>query len=541
MPEVRHRGRTAAPGFAAGPVIPLATAVVVRRAGGDPAGEAAALRAAMSKAATELAALAAGAADDAAAILGFQIALLEDDALSAPAFTAIEGGAPADVAWREALDNEIAGYRSAEDETFRARAADLCDLRDRVLTQLNGGTAGTAVALGSIVAAADLPPSRFLAIDWRAGGAVLLSEGSRNSHVAMLARARRVPMIVGLGIDPCRLAGEALVDATGGELVLDPAPATRAAFEARRRSHEIDAAGAAIRAWKPAVTADGVAVAVHINVAGPDELASLSPAICDGIGLVRTEFLFAGEGLPDEETQYRVYRRITEWAAGKPVTIRTLDAGGDKPVAGLTAAGESNPFLGMRGIRLSLARPEVFAVQLRALARAACHGALRIMLPMVTVPEELEAARARLDLELAALKAAGVPATRPPIGIMVEVPAAALAVERFDAAFFSIGSNDLTQYVTAAGRDIAAVADLANPLNPAVLRLIRMVAEHGRGSAREVSLCGDAGGDPEAIGALLAAGLRSLSVAPSALAATKAAIGRVDLGRRADGAAGEGR
>jgi phosphotransferase system enzyme I (PtsI) len=545
MPEVRHRGRPAAPGFAAGPVIALATAMVVRRAGGDPAAEAAALRAAMSTAAAELAALAAGAADDAAGILGFQIALLEDDALSAPAFAAIANGAPADVAWRDALDEEIAGYRSAEDETFRARAADLCDLRDRVLTQLNGGTAGAAVAtpiaLGSIVAAGDLPPSRFLAIDWRAGGAVLLSEGSRNSHVAMLARARGVPMIVGLGIDPCRLAGEALVDATGGELVLDPAPATRAAFEARRRSHEIGAAAAASRAGEPAVTADGVAVAVQINVAGPDELASLSPAICDGIGLVRTEFLFAGEGLPDEETQYRVYRRLTEWASGKPVTIRTLDAGGDKPIAGLTAVGESNPFLGVRGIRLSLARPEIFAVQLRALARAACHGALRIMLPMVTVPEELEAARALLDTTVAALKAAGVPATRPPIGIMVEVPAAALAIERFDAAFFSIGSNDLTQYVTAAGRDIAAVADLANPLNPAVLRLIRMVAEHGRACGREVSLCGDAGGDPEAVGALLAAGLRSLSVAPAALAATKAAIGQIDLGRRAGSAAGKGR
>jgi phosphotransferase system enzyme I (PtsI) len=541
MPEVRHRGRPAAPGFAAGPVIALARVMVVRRAGGDPAAEAAALRAAMSTAAAELAALAAGAADDAAGILGFQIALLEDDALSAPAFAAIANGAPADVAWRDALDEEIAGYRAAEDETFRARAADLCDLRERVLTQLDGAAVATPIALGSIVAARDLPPSRFLAIDWRAGGAVLLSEGSRNSHVAMLARARGVPMIVGLGIDPCRLAGEALVDATGGELVLDPAPATRAAFEARRRSHEIGAAAAASRAGEPAATADGIAVAVHINVADPDELASLSPAICDGIGLVRTEFLFAGEGLPDEETQYRVYRRLTEWAAGKPVTIRTLDAGGDKPVAGLTAVGESNPFLGMRGIRLSLARPEVFAVQLRALARAACHGALRIMLPMVTVPEELEAARALLDVTVAALKAAGVPVTRPPIGIMVEVPAAALAIERFDAAFFSIGSNDLTQYVTAAGRDIAAVADLANPLNPAVLRLIRMVAEHGRACGREVSLCGDAGGDPEAVGALLAAGLRSLSVAPAALAATKAAIGQIDLGRRADSAAGKGR
>jgi len=240
--------------------------------------------------------------------------------------------------------------------------------------------------------------------------------------------------------------------------------------------------------------------------------------------------------LPDEETQYRVYRRLAEWASGKPVTIRTLDAGGDKPIAGLTAEGESNPFLGMRGIRLSLARPDVFRVQLRALARAARHGAVKVMLPMVTVPEELEAARSMLDAEVAALAAAGIMAARPPLGIMVEVPAAALAIERFDAAaFFSIGSNDLTQYVMAAGRDIAAVADLADPRNPAVLRLIRMVADHGRLTGREVSLCGDAGGDPEIVGELLSAGLRSVSVAPSALAAAKAAIGRVDL-RNSSGA-----
>jgi phosphotransferase system enzyme I (PtsI) len=541
VPEARHRGRPAAPGFAVGSVVALDTAVAPRRAGGDAGREAAALRSAMAQAAIELADLAAQAADDAAGILGFQIALLEDAALSDPAFAAIAKGTPADIAWRDALDREIAGYRSGEDEIFHARAADLGDLRDRVLAHLGGGAVATDVTRGSIVAAADLAPSRFLAIDWRAGGAVLLSEGSRNSHVALLARARGVPMIVGLGIDPVRLTGEALVDATCGELVLDPAPATRAAFEARRRSHEGAAAEAATHIEKPAVTADGSAVAVHINVAAPEELAALSPAICDGIGLVRTEFLFSGEGLPDEETQYAVYRRLAEWAGGKPVTIRTLDAGGDKPIAGFTVAGESNPFLGMRGIRLSLARPEVFAVQLRALARAACHGKVRIMLPMVTVPEELEAARALLEAEVVALQAAGVPAARPPLGIMVEVPAAALAVERFDAAFFSIGSNDLTQYVTAAGRDIAAVADLADPLNPAVLRLVAMVASHGRASGRETSLCGDAGGDPAAIEGLLSAGLRSLSVAPSALAATKAAIGRVDLRSRVAGVVGDGR
>jgi len=230
--------------------------------------------------------------------------------------------------------------------------------------------------------------------------------------------------------------------------------------------------------------------------------------------------------LPDEDRQYAVYRRILDWAAGRPVTIRTLDAGGDKPIAGLTIDGESNPFLGVRGVRLSLARPDIFSVQLRALARAAVHGELKIMLPMVTVPEELEASRALLDAALADLAKRGEPAARPALGMMVEVPAAALAIERFDAAFFSIGSNDLTQYVTASARDIGAVAPLADVKNPAVLRLIAEVAAHGARIGREVSLCGDAAGDPSIVPALLQAGLTSLSMAPNAVGAVKAAIAR---------------
>lgn len=256
----------------------------------------------------------------------------------------------------------------------------------------------------------------------------------------------------------------------------------------------------------------------------------LDPAICDGIGLVRTEILFHGQGaLPHEDAQYQAYRRIVAWADGRPVTIRTLDAGGDKPIQGVTVDGESNPFLGLRGIRLSLCRPVLLNIQLRALARAAAHGDLRIMLPMVTVPAELEAARKLLGEAVASLAHDNTPFGRPRLGIMVEVPAAAIAVDQFDSDFFSIGSNDLTQYVTAAGRDIGTVADLADPLNPAVLRLIASVARHGRETGREVSLCGDAGGDPSVIGALLRAGLRSLSVAPASVGAAKQAIAAVDL------------
>jgi phosphotransferase system enzyme I (PtsI) len=235
--------------------------------------------------------------------------------------------------------------------------------------------------------------------------------------------------------------------------------------------------------------------------------------------------LFPGDGrLPDEEAQFGLYRRIVAWAAGRPVTFRTLDAGGDKPIAGLTIPGESNPFLGLRGLRLSLSRADVFEVQLRALCRAAAAGPVKIMLPMVSVPSELEAARVHLDRAISDLAAAGKDHVRPPLGIMVEVPSVALTPERFQADFFSIGSNDLTQYVLAAARDLDSVAALASAADPAVLRLIREMAGHGRNVGRQVSLCGDAAADPILVPALLEAGLRALSVAPGAVGPVKAAI-----------------
>jgi len=474
---------------------------------------------------------------ESADILGFQAAMLDDPVLSEPAFEAIAAGQGADAAWTTALGSEIAGYEAAEDEYFQARAADLRDLADRVLGHLSGERGGPPIGPGSVLTADDLPPSRFLSIDWSQGGAVLLADGSPTSHVAMLARSRAVPMIVGLGPGLHDLAGEVLVDAGSGEVLVDPSPETRLLFGMRQRDDEAARAAAHALRERPAVTRDGTRVAVHLNLARPEELAGLDPAICDGIGLVRTEFLFGASGLADEEAQYGVYRQFVEWAAGRPVTIRTLDAGGDKPIAGLTPDGESNPFLGVRGVRLSLRHPQILRAQLRALARAAVHGPVKIMLPMVTVPAELEAVRHLLDAEIAALGRAGVEARRPPLGIMVEVPAAAVAVDLFDADFYSIGSNDLTQYVTASGRDIAGVADLADPLNPAVLRLVALVARHGAASGREVSLCGDAGGEAAAIGPLLRAGLRSLSVAPALVGAAKAAIAAVDLGAPLESAA----
>jgi phosphoenolpyruvate-protein phosphotransferase (PTS system enzyme I) len=532
MAEIRLAGRLASGGFASGPLAVVSSFIGGRRSAGNPALETAALKVAIATALSELGRLAATAADDGADILTFQLAMLEDDALAAPAFAAIADGTPADHAWHLAIDSEIRGYEGADNEHFRARASDLRDIRDRVLGALLGATVEPGLPAGAIVVGEDVTPSRFLATDWSRGGGIALTRGSALGHVATLARARGVPMLVGVDLDLGGLTsgGEALIDGDSAILCLDPAPATRRSFTTRQRAtRKADAVADTFR-MRPAVTADGTCVAVCINVADPVEIESLDPRSCDGIGLVRTEFMFHGrDGLPNEETQYLVYRRLVEWAAGRPVTIRTLDAGADKPIAGLTLDSESNPFLGLRGIRLSLARPDAFRIQLRALCRAAAHGAVEVMLPMVTLPNEVERARRMLEDEYFALQVAGVACRLPQLGMMVEVPAAAIAIDEFDAAFFSIGSNDLTQYVMAAARDNEAVAALNDPTHPAVLQLITQVATRGVAVGRKVSLCGDAGGEPKLVEALLKTGLRSLSVAPAALGRIKEAISRVDL------------
>jgi len=532
MPERRFSGRPAAPGLSAGPVFIAAASKGRRKASDDPTLEEAALQAAIAASLTELAALSDRISGDGADMLAFQIAMLEDDELMTRARVVIADGAPAQEAWRTVVDAEIAGYAEAEDEYFRARAGDLRDIRDRVLASLMGEDRAEPVPPGAILIGEDVTPSRFLATDWSRGGAIALTQGSAASHVAMLARARGVPMVVGLPLGLLGANGDetVLVDGGTGTVLLEPSAGALHAFAERASARDAESAAAAAYLTKPAKTSDGTPISVLANIADLAELDNLDRATCDGIGLVRTEFLFYGApGLPDEETQYGAYRQIAEWGRGKPVTIRTLDAGGDKPIPGLTVDGETNPFLGVRGIRLSFARPEVFRVQLRALARAAVHGQIEVMLPMITVPSEFARARRLLDEEIEGLTAASVPCRRPPLGMMVEVPSAAIAIADFDADFFSIGSNDLTQYVTAAARDTGAVADLNDPANPAVLYLIRHVVAHGRRVDKKVSLCGDAGGDPALIPAFLRTGLRALSVAPPSLARTKAVIASITL------------
>lgn len=527
MALLRIQGQSASPGFAAGVACALQRHAGRRRIKGDRQSEAEALRQAIAQALRELGDLKLKSTGDAADMLDFQIAMLEDEALGEPALEAIAAGQAAETAWSQAMNAEISGYENADDEYFRARSADLADIAARVEHALFG-TDELGGATGTIVWADDLAPSLFLARDWR-DGAILLRRGSTTSHVAMLARARNVPMVVGLGDG--EVAGkDVLVDAGKGILLIDPTEEERREFA---RASERSRSAAAIAAQylnQPAITAEGTRITTLLNVADPNELASLDPRICDGIGLVRTELLFSGKALPSEEDQYAIYSRILSWAKDRPVTFRTLDAGGDKPIEGLTPRDESNPFLGVRGVRLSLKRPDVFKPQLRALARAAADGPAEIMVPMVAVPEELEACRELLKLACEELAREGIAHRVPPLGMMVEVPAAALALDLFKADFLSIGSNDLAQYTMAAGRDIGAVADLADCAHEAVLRLIATTAAFGKAHGIKVSLCGDAGGDERLIPLLLARGVDTLSMAPSMLARAKMIIARYPLG-----------
>lgn len=486
------------------------------------------LEAAIAAACEALVSLAREAGEMGSDILGFQIAMLEDDALIEPALAAVSKGASASTAWRGTLDDQIADYAESDDDYFQARAEDLTDLRDRVLATLNGADVAVSdLKEGAVLVAWELTPSRFLAIDWGLAGGLALAGGSPSSHVAMLARARGLPMVVGLGEGVGIIEDDEpiLLNADKGEVTarLDRATLEQARGEIAERARQDEAAERLLPL--PAATGSGQRVITTVNVDDPAALSEIPVGHCDGIGLTRTEFLFHDRAaLPGEDEQTAVYRQLLDWADGRPVTIRTLDAGGDKPIPGLTLDGEGNPFLGLRGLRLSLARSEVFKVQLRALARASAHGNLKIMFPMVTAPWELDRAREQTEAALASVAKDGFPVGMPAIGMMVEVPAAAIEIERFDADFFSIGSNDLIQYVTASSRDSAEVSELYDPLNPAILRLITQIADHGLKAGKEVSVCGDMAAEAETLKALLDCGVRSVSVGYAALAQAKSTI-----------------
>jgi phosphotransferase system enzyme I (PtsI) len=527
QPERIFQGVGVSGGIAMGPLHVMRESALIRRSFTAAEEETQLLRAAIAQAKTQLEALIEGQDELAGEILEFQLALLDDDDLLAPVFRAIGSGVACDAAWKSVLDVEIADYRRGGDDVLAARAADLTDLRNRVLSLLNGAAVAEAERPeGAILVAADLTPSGFLGLDWPRIGGVVTLRGSPTSHVSILARARGVNLVIGLAAELQDLAerAPAILDAAEGRLIIHPRAETTSAATQRIAAARDRGRAAEALLTRPATTASGEPVKVLVNIDEPDRLDALSPEICDGVGLTRTEFLFPGGHQPDEEEQLAFYRRLIAWAQGRPVTIRTLDAGGDKPIPGVTIDGEANPFLGVRGLRLSLAKPDIFRIQLRALARAAASGPINVMFPMVTVPAELVEARRMMREEIAALEQKGVRCTTPPMGIMIEVPAAALTAESFDADFYSIGSNDLIQYTLACSRDNSSLARLADAANPAIFELIRRTAEAARKRGVSVSICGDMASTPALVGPLLGTGLRVLSCAPAQVGAVKLAV-----------------
>ncbi len=461
-------------------------------------------------------------------IMEFQLALLDDEDLLNPVLEQIAAGSPAHESWSKQLDQEILNYQNMEDAYFSERANDLADLKQRVLNQFLESRESVAGPQDAILIAHSLTPSEFLEINWQHYVGAATCEGSPTSHVAILARARGINLIVGLEANLTELDGVAMaiLDAEQGCLICQPDAASLT--QAHHRIAVLTQANQETQAilTEPAKTANDQLVKVMINVDDPSLLSSLSPETCDGIGLTRTEFLFKQGSFPTEKEQLAVYRKILKWADGKPVTIRTLDAGGDKPMPGITFDGESNPFLGMRGIRLSLLHEDFFLQQLRALCRAATIGPLRVMIPMVTQPDEMRQVRQLFKKVVDQLHEAGIPHQLPEIGMMVEVPSAAMLAGQFEVDFYSIGSNDLIQYTTASARDIPGVAHLADPRNPAVLELIRMTLAAGHERKVDVSLCGDMASSPDLTPLLLECGLRGFSCAPAQIGPVKLAISR---------------
>src|SRR5262245_27601381 len=395
-PERVFRGQPAAPGLAIGPLVRLLQRGSVHSATAESAdAERRKLDHAVAQAGAALKALVA--ANDAvgADILEFQLELLGDPSLTEPAVAAIAAGAPAVAGWQAAIAEQAAIYEAGDDEYFRARAADLADLRERVTMILTGEAAALqGFPAGAILLSADLTPSRFLSLDWRRIGGAALTSGSPASHVAMLARARGVPLVTGLDGDPAEETDEAVLDADAGLLVTSPVVSTRSSYAWRLAAAAKIDAQARQAMDKPAVTAGGELVEVMINVDDPAAIAEDVIAACDGVGLMRTEFLFLGRSRsPTEEEQLAAYVALLDRLKGKPAIIRTLDIGGDKPLPHLGVAAEANPFLGLRGIRLCLARPELFRPQIRALLRAAPGRALQVMLPMVATSHEIAQTR----------------------------------------------------------------------------------------------------------------------------------------------------
>jgi len=570
-------GRPGSPGVGIGrllwvtPTAPAGSASPPLEAGATPstngtgaADESARLDAALAEAATELERLARDTSDRAGeevgAIFEAQALFARDPGIVEPARALIRDGASAAAAIERVAAEQADVLASVDDPFFRERAADLRDVARRVVDRL-AGRARPALhhhdGTPALLASDDLEPSLVAAIRPELVAGIALVGGSPSGHAAIVARALGIPLALGFGtaLDAACDGIDAALDGGEGRLVVDPAPAD---IEALLRPVPTavtpgDASLSAAASFVPSASASSGArpvsssaptVAVEANVGSVREAERAAEAGADGIGLVRTELLFLGRAVaPGLAEQRSTYRRIGEAMGGRPVVFRTLDVGGDKPAAyvsdmdGPAAGGpvvgglEANPALGVRGLRLGLARPALLETQLRALLEARPEHTLHILLPMVSTLDEVRRARTALARAGEAARAAGAAiAADVRVGIMIEVPAAAVLADALapEVDFFSIGTNDLVQYTMAVDRTNAALGELASPLQPAVLRLIAGVVRAARAAGRPVAVCGEAAADPLAGPLLVGLGVTELSVAPQSIGSVRDRLAGLD-------------
>jgi phosphotransferase system enzyme I (PtsI) len=474
-----------------------------------------------------------------AKIFSFHEGMLQDRTLLDPIARRIaEDRRNAESAVTEQFQALIERFRALRSDVFEQKVDDLVDLERRVLDKLMGEEEDRLARLTepAVIIGHELTPSQAATVGHGKALAFVTDLGGLTGHVSIVFRALGLPAVVG-----CSRAAlvvqdgdEVIVDGDAGLIIVRPDATARA--EALRRAEASKRLRSTLveNASLEAVTRDGTRIQLLGNIEFPDEVEAVLRNGGDGVGLYRTEFLFlTSEELPDEETQFQAYRRTIELLDGRPCTIRTLDLGADKMTQSMLQEPERNPFLGLRSIRHSLQNQPIFKTQLRAILRASAHGKLQIMFPLVSTLMELRQARLILRDVMEELDEEGVAFDRRPrVGIMIEVPSAALMARTFaaEADFFSIGTNDLVQYTLAVDRGNERVASLYTAASPAVLQLVKNVIKSGKQAAITTSLCGEIAGDPVFTMLLLGMGLRTLSMVPAQIPVVKRVVRSVDIG-----------
>ena len=467
-----------------------------------------------------------------AEILSGQIMLLNDPFMSAQMQEFIDNGQCAEAAVDAVCNMYIEMFSSVEDDLTKQRATDIRDLRARLLGILLGQETVDLSDLPpeTVLVAKDFTPSMTAGMQKEHIVGVIAETGSRTSHSAILSRSLEIPAVMSVE-NACSLlqnGDTVVVDGTRGEVVARPAQGILEAYASKRA--QLLAEKQALRAFvgKKTVTADGKQLAVYANIGKPEDTDAVLQNDGEGVGLFRTEFLFMDRtALPSEEEQFTAYRAVAERMAGKEVIIRTLDVGGDKDIPYLHMEKEENPFLGHRAVRYCLDNSELYEVQLRALLRASAYGNVKIILPLVTTVTEIKRVRALLERIKDDLRNENIPFNENiPVGVMIETPSAAVTADLLakEADFFSIGTNDLTQYVMAVDRGNSKVSSLYSHYHPAVLRLIKHTVEAASSAGISVGMCGEAAADKAFIPLLISFGLHEFSVSPVSVLCTRKTI-----------------